>query len=79
MTTRPDRALSPVCATLGNGVRVLLDPFPEDAWVAWRVVARVGAAHDPPGASGAAHLLEHMLANKGSRRLGTRGWAAVGR
>ena len=68
--------LSPRCHTLPNGLTVLLDPFEHAPRVCWRVIVRFGAAHDPPGASGTAHLLEHMLANKGTRRLGTRGWPA---
>jgi len=68
--------LAPRCHTFANGLTVLLDPFAHAPRVSWRVIVRFGAAHDPPGASGAAHLLEHMLANKGTRRLGTRGWAA---
>ncbi len=40
------------------------------------VVVRAGAAEDPADATGVAHYLEHMLANKGTRRLGTRDHAA---
>lgn len=72
--TRP--TLHPRTHVLPNGLTVLLDPFPRDAFVAWRVVVRAGAAFDPPGRSGVAHLLEHMLANKGTSRLGTRDWSA---
>ena len=55
---------------LTNGLRVYLSPNPEEPRVACRVVVRAGAALDPPDATGTAHLLEHLLANKGSERLG---------
>lgn len=66
--------LEPHTHRLDNGLKVLLDPVPREPFVAWRVVVRAGAAFDPPGRSGVAHLLEHMLANKGTTRLGTRDW-----
>jgi predicted Zn-dependent peptidase len=37
-----------------------------------RVVTQAGSSRDPVGFLGAAHALEHLLANKGTRRLGTR-------
>ena len=66
--------LAPQTHRLDNGLTVLLDPVAREPFVAWRVVVRAGAAYDPPGRSGVAHLLEHMLANKGTSRLGTRDW-----
>ncbi len=55
---------------LDNGLRVYLSPNPEEPRIAARVAVRSGAAQDPHDATGTAHLLEHMLANKGSTRLG---------
>lgn len=47
--------------TLENGLRVVLhaDPRSPLVTVTWRVQA--GAADDPPGFTGTAHLLEHMM------------------
>ncbi len=66
--------LNPHRSVLSNGMAVWLDPFDADSTVAWRLSIRAGGAQDPPGRSGTAHLLEHMLANKGSRRVGTLDW-----
>ncbi len=55
---------------LDNGLRVLVlrrDFAP--TFAAYYHFA-VGSAHDPPGRSGIAHLLEHMMF-KGTRRIGT--------
>ncbi|MCK6524406.1 insulinase family protein [Myxococcota bacterium] len=56
--------------TLQNGVQVWISENHEEPRVAARVAVRAGAAFDPPGFGGVAHALEHMLSNKGSRRLG---------
>jgi predicted Zn-dependent peptidase len=56
--------------TLANGLTVYLSPNPEEPRIAARVMVRAGAAYDPDDATGSAHLLEHMLANKGTDRLG---------
>jgi predicted Zn-dependent peptidase len=56
--------------TLQNGVQVWISENHEEPRVAARVVIRAGAAFDPPEFGGVAHALEHMLSNKGSRRLG---------
>ena len=58
--------------TLANGLRVYLSENREQPWIACRVVIRAGAAQEPGETTGLAHYLEHMLANKGTRRLGTR-------
>ena len=68
--------LKPQVHVLDNGLTVLLDAFPDEPRVSWRVVVAAGAAMDAPGRSGTAHLVEHVLANKGSRRLGTADYAA---
>jgi len=62
--------------TLDNGLSVYLSENHEEPWVSCRVAVRAGAAHEPASATGLAHYLEHMLANKGTRSLGTRDAAA---
>ena len=56
---------------LENGVRLLVVPRPGARTVAagWAVAA--GSAHDPEGASGLAHLLEHLLF-QGTSTVGVR-------
>lgn len=56
--------------TLQNGVQVWISENHEEPRVAARIAVRAGAAFDPPEFGGVAHALEHMLSNKGSRRLG---------
>ncbi len=63
-------------ATLPNGLTILLSANPEQPRVFCRVVVRAGAAQEPRETTGLAHYLEHMLANKGSQRLGTVDFAA---
>lgn len=55
------------CARLENGLELFLLPAADVPLVAVSVWYRVGSRHDPPGHSGMAHLLEHML-YKGSAR-----------
>lgn len=62
--------------TLTNGLRVLLSPNPGTARVSARIVVRAGSADEPRDATGLAHYLEHLLANKGTQQLGTTNWAA---
>ena len=62
--------------TLDNGLSVYLSENHEEPWVSCRVAVRAGAAQEPADATGLAHYLEHMLANKGTRSLGTRDAAA---
>ncbi|MFV8755296.1 insulinase family protein [Nannocystaceae bacterium ST9] len=57
---------------LDNGLHVYLSENHEEPWISCRVAVRAGAAHEPADTTGLAHYLEHMLANKGTRRLGTR-------
>jgi predicted Zn-dependent peptidase len=58
--------------TLANGLSVYLSENHEEPWVSCRIAVRAGAADEPAHATGLAHYLEHMLANKGTRSLGTR-------
>jgi predicted Zn-dependent peptidase len=58
--------------TLDNGLSVYLSPNHEEPWISCRIAVRAGAAQEPREATGLAHYLEHMLANKGTRSLGTR-------
>lgn len=46
---------------LDNGLRVILHPDRRLPRVAVNLLFRVGAADDPPGRSGLAHLLEHLM------------------
>ncbi|MFT4975206.1 MAG: putative Zn-dependent peptidase [Myxococcota bacterium] len=62
--------------TLDNGLKVYLSENHERPRIAARVVVRAGAAEDPDDHTGIAHYLEHMLANKGSQRLGTTDYTA---
>jgi len=53
--------VAPHTAVLENGLTVVVAP---DLWspvVASALLYRAGAAEDPPGASGTAHLLEHLM------------------
>ena len=63
-------ASPPIVRVLGNGLTVALDVHRSVPRVAARVVARWGAGDDPRDRTGLAHLLEHLLANKGTHRLG---------
>jgi len=47
--------------TLHNGLRLIVANDPDARVVAAEVVVKVGAADDPPGQKGLAHLLEHVL------------------
>src|SRR5690606_14147107 len=58
--------------TLDNGLSVYLSENHEEPWISCRIAIRAGAANEPGHATGLAHYLEHMLANKGTRSLGTR-------
>jgi len=48
-------------ATLDNGLRLVVCEEKAAAVVSVEVVVRAGAADDPPGQEGTAHLLEHLL------------------
>ena len=60
--------------TLPNGMRVIVLPRRQSPTISLSMQFRVGAAQEAEGASGLAHLLEHMMF-KGTRTLGTRDWA----
>jgi predicted Zn-dependent peptidase len=57
--------------TLENGLTIYFSENHEEPRIAARVTARAGGAQDDPEATGMAHYLEHMLANKGTSNLGT--------
>jgi predicted Zn-dependent peptidase len=61
---------------LANGLTVYLSENHELPRISARIAVAAGAAEDPPDRTGIAHYLEHMLANKGTRRLGTTDFAA---
>lgn len=56
---------------LANGLRLLVVPRPGQGTVEAGWVVRAGAADEPPGHTGLAHLLEHMLF-KGTRTIAAR-------
>lgn len=60
---------------LGNGVRLHVVRRPLSAWVSAGWAVRAGAADDPVGGSGTAHLVEHLLYT-GTPSVGTRDWRA---
>jgi len=70
--TMTDAAIAPQLEEfhLDNGLRVLVLRRPFAPTFAAYYHFAVGSAHDPPGRSGIAHLLEHMMF-KGTRRIGT--------
>jgi predicted Zn-dependent peptidase len=61
--------------TLPNGLHVIVLPRHQSPTVSLSMQFRVGAAQEAEGATGLAHLLEHMMF-KGTSTLGTRDWAA---
>ena len=71
-----ERAPLPVTRfELSNGMRFLVLPRQGAPTLAFVARFDVGSADDPPGMSGMAHLLEHLLF-KGSSTIGTTGWVA---
>ena len=58
----------PVAFTLDNGLRVDLLPASHGDRAALVVLFDVGADHDPPGRSGMAHVVEHLLSSSTSTR-----------
>jgi zinc protease len=63
-------------ATLDNGLRVLLLEDHGSPVVAFQVWYRVGSRNERPGATGLAHLLEHMMF-KGTPTHGPRAFSAL--
>ncbi len=54
--------------TLSNGLRLIVEPEPEAEVVAIQVIVKAGSAEDPPGQTGMAHLLEHILWAAGEQK-----------
>jgi zinc protease len=63
-------------ATLDNGLRVLLLQDHRSPLVSFQVWYRVGSRNERPGATGLAHLLEHMMF-KGTTAYGPRMFATL--
>lgn len=53
--------VAPQRFTLANGLRVILQPVPDRAFVGVGVTYDVGASDVPPGWTGLAHLTEHLM------------------
>lgn len=70
-TSAPGLELPVVDRTLDNGLRVLVLPRPEIPTAAFVLEVAVGSVQERTGATGIAHLLEHLLF-KGSTTVGTR-------
>jgi predicted Zn-dependent peptidase len=62
-------------ATLANGLRLFVLPRPGPPTVSFVVQYPIGSVNEIPGATGMAHLLEHMLF-KGTTSVGTRDYQA---
>ena len=60
--------------TLDNGMKVLMLERHESPTISFHLRFRVGAVDENVGATGTAHLLEHMLF-KGTKTLGTKNYA----
>ena len=60
--------------TLSNGLHFLVLERREAPVASFHTFANVGAADDPKGATGMAHMFEHM-AFKGTDRVGSKNWA----
>ena len=61
--------------TLENGLRLFILPRPGAPTVSFVVQYRIGSVNEEPGASGTAHLLEHLFF-KGSTSVGTKNFRA---
>ena len=55
---------------LDNGVTVLMRPIPESDRVCVEAFYEVGFLHEPKGMTQAAHLLEHLVCNAGTKSFG---------
>jgi predicted Zn-dependent peptidase len=60
---------------LSNGLTVLIMERPEAPVFSFATIVDVGSAQDPKGATGIAHMFEHM-AFKGTPEIGTKNWPA---
>ena len=56
--------------TLDNGLKVYFSKNGSDGVVKTQIIVRAGSKDDPPGATGLAHYLEHLLF-KGTSKIGT--------
>jgi zinc protease len=63
LATAPARAglFNPETATLANGLQVIVIPDHRVPVITHMIWYKVGAADDPPGKSGIAHFLEHLM------------------
>ncbi|HEY0565574.1 MAG TPA: pitrilysin family protein, partial [Terriglobales bacterium] len=61
--------------TLSNGLTVIVMERPEAPVFSFFTVVDTGSVQDPKGASGLAHMFEHM-AFKGTPEIGTKNWPA---
>ncbi|MFF7725998.1 M16 family metallopeptidase [Streptomyces sp. NPDC008001] len=55
-----------VTRTLGNGLRLTVEPEPGRGLVAVALTVAAGGAHDPAGRHGMAHLVEHLMFPRGT-------------
>lgn len=60
--------------TLPNGLHFIVLERHQSPVVSFHTWVNVGSIHDPAGATGSAHMFEH-LAFKGTETIGTRNWA----
>jgi predicted Zn-dependent peptidase len=60
--------------TLDNGLHFIVVERPEAPVVSFHTYVDAGAVDDPKGATGLAHMFEHM-AFKGTEKIGTKNWA----
>ena len=60
---------------LANGLTIIICERPEAPVFSYNTFVDAGDANDPSGASGLAHMFEH-LAFKGTTQIGTKDWAA---
>jgi len=76
-TLRSDRGLEGrvIEKRLENGLQVLMVERHQAPIVSITMVFKAGAVDDPPGASGTAHILEHMLF-RGTKVIGTKDYEA---
>ena len=56
----------PVTEVLPNGITVIVDAVPEGDLAAIVIQVAAGEIHDPPGVSGMAHLVEHLMVTAAS-------------
>ncbi len=61
--------------TLANGLHFIVIERHEAPVVSFHTYVKAGSVDDPSGATGIAHMFEHM-AFKGTQTIGTRDWAA---